>query len=131
MLLVDSSVWVDFFNGRSTPQTLYLRDHADRTRIATGDLILCEVLQGFRSDQDFHNAKELLLSFHYFDMGGQVVALQAAQHYRLLRQRGIMVRKTIDMLIAAFCVSVGLQLLHSDRDFDALEEYLGLQVVHP
>ena len=131
MLLVDSSVWIDFFNGRSTMQTLYLLDHADRSQISTGDLILCEVLQGFRSECDFKATQELLLSFHYHDMGGKVVALQSAENYRYLRQRGITVRKTIDMLIATFCVSHGLQLLHADRDFDAMEEHLGLQVVHP
>lgn len=131
MLLVDSSVRIDFFNGKSTIQALYLRDHADRSQIATGDLILCEVLQGFRSEHDFKATQELLLSFHYHDMVGKVVALQSAENYRYLRQRGITVRKTIDMLIATFCISHGLQLLHADRDFDALEEHLGLQVAHP
>jgi predicted nucleic acid-binding protein len=131
MLLVDSSVWIDFFNGKSTIQTLYLRDHADRNQIATGDLILCEVLQGFRSESDFKATQELILSFHYHDMGGKVIALQSAENYRYLRQRGITVRKTIDMLIATFCISHGLHLLHADRDFDAIEDHLGLKVIHP
>lgn len=92
---------------------------------------MCEVLQGFRSERDLKATQELLLSFHYHDMGGKIVALQSAGNYRYLRQRGITVRKTIDMLIATFCISHKLQLLHADRNFDAMEEYLGLQVVHP
>lgn len=131
MLLVDSSVWIDFFNGKSTPETLYLRDQADRSLIAVGDLILCEVLQGFRHEKEYQAAHELLSSFHYFDLAGQSIALQAAQNYRTLRKRGVTVRKTIDVLIGTFCIANGLQLLHADRDFDPLEQYLGLQVMHP
>ena len=130
MILVDSSVWIDFFNGRSTAQTLHLRDHVDRSQIVTGDLILCEVLQGFHSEHEFKATQELLLSFRYYDIGGKAVALQSAENYRYLRQRGITVRKTIDMLIATFCISHGLQLFHADRDFDAIETHLGLRVVH-
>jgi len=131
MLLVDSSVWIDFFNGKATPETLYLRDEADRNHVVVGDLILCEVLQGFCHEKDYQEAHELLTSFRSFDLVGQGIALQAAQNYRALRKRGVTVRKTIDVLIATFCVTNGLQLLHSDRDFDALEQHLGLQVFHP
>ncbi len=131
MLLIDSSVWIDFFNGKLTTQTVYLRDNADRSQIATGDLILCEVLQGFRNNSDYQAAQDLLLSFPYYDIGGKILALQSAQNYRQLRQRGLTVRKTIDVLIATCCICNGLKLLHSDRDFDAMEEQLGLQVFHP
>jgi len=130
MICVDSSVWIDFFNGRTTPQSLYLRDRVNRDRIVVGDLILCEVLQGFRSEQDYQSAQELLLGFNYCDMCGQSIALRAAQNYRILRQRGITVRKTIDVLIASFCITNGFELLHADRDFDPMEEHLGLQVWH-
>jgi predicted nucleic acid-binding protein len=129
MILVDSSVWVDFFNGKSTPQTLFLRDRADRTQIAVGDLILCEVLQGFRDSRAFANARELLLSFAYHDMVGREIALLAAENFRTLRKRGVTVRKTIDVLIASFCLVKEFQLLHSDRDFDPMQEKLGLRVV--
>lgn len=129
MMVVDSSVWIDYFNGQSTPQTLYLRDQADRGRIVVGDLILCEVLQGFRRDQDVQTARELLLGFQYRELVGQQVALDAALHYRTLRARGVTVRKTIDMLIATFCLRNDFELLHADRDFDPMETYLGLRVI--
>jgi predicted nucleic acid-binding protein len=131
MLLVDSSTWIDFFNGKATPETLYLRDQADRSRIVIGDLILCEVLQGFRSDRDYEEARALLAGFRSFDLIGQDIALQAARNYRALRKRGITVRKTIDVLIATSCIVHGMTLLHSDRDFDPFEQYLGLQALHP
>lgn len=131
MMLVDSSVWIDYFNGRATPQTLYLRDRANRTGIIVGDLILCEVLQGFRVDKDFQAARDLLLGFHYRNMVGQEVALEAARGYRALRAHGITVRKTIDMLIGTFCLLNDLDLLHDDRDFDPMEAHLGLRVVRP
>jgi predicted nucleic acid-binding protein len=131
MLLVDSSVWIDFFNGQATPETLFLRDQADRSQIIVGDLILCEVLQGFRFEKNYQAAHELLTGFRYHDLVGQGIALQAAQHYRILRKRGVTVRKTIDVLIATFCVANGVRLLHADRDFDPLERHLGLQVLHP
>ena len=130
MICVDSSVWIDYFNGISTPQTIYLRDRLDRKKIVVGDLILCEVLQGFRSELDYQSARELLLGFNYFDMCGQSIALFAAQNYRTLRQRGITIRKTIDVLIASFCIANGFELLHADKDFDQIEEHLGLQVWH-
>jgi len=129
MMVVDSSVWIDFFNGRQTPQSVYLRDSADRPQIVVGDLILCEVLQGFRQEKDFHASRELLLSFHYRDMVGQSLALEAARHYRALRARGITVRKTIDVLIGTFCLINDFELLHDDRDFDPMETHLGLRVV--
>ena len=131
MLLVDSSVWIDFFNGQPTQQTLYLRDEVDRQEILLGDLILCEVLQGFRLESDFMNARQLLLSFPCQNLTGQVLALKAAQNYRYLRANGVTVRKTIDLLIATFCIENQHELLHADRDFDVVEQHLSLPVRHP
>ncbi|WP_295405204.1 PIN domain nuclease [uncultured Thiocystis sp.] len=128
-MVVDSSVWIDYFNGQPTPQTLSLRDQVERSRIVVGDLILCEVLQGFRRDQDVKSTRELLLGFQYRELVGQQVALDAACHYRTLRAKGITVRKTIDMLIATFCLRNDFELLHADRDFDPIEAHLGLRVV--
>ncbi|EXJ16323.1 type II toxin-antitoxin system VapC family toxin [Imhoffiella purpurea] len=129
MMVVDSSVWIDYFNGQPTPQTRYLRDRAERSQIVVGDLILCEVLQGFRRDRDVRTARELLLGFQYRELVGQQVALEAAGHYRTLRTKGVTARKTIDMLIATFCLRNNFALLHADRDFDPIEAHLGLQVI--
>ena len=131
MMVVDSSVWIDYFNGSETPQTLYLRDRADRSGIVVGNLILCEVLQGFRRDKDLESARKLLLGFHYRDMVGKDIAMQAAVNYRNLRAKGVTVRKTIDVLIGSFFLANGLALLHADADFDPMEAHLGLQVVRP
>ncbi len=131
MLLVDSSVWIDFFNGKATAQTLHLRDEVNRDKILLGDLILCEVLQGFKNDKDYRAARELLLSFTYQNIVGQQIALQSADYFRYLRQQGVTVRKTIDVLIASFCIVHEHELLHSDRDFDMIEKHLPLKVKHP
>jgi predicted nucleic acid-binding protein len=131
MLLVDSSVWIDFFNGKSTLQTLYLRDEVERHEILLGDLILCEILQGFRSESDFQKVRQLLLNFPCQNLVGSTVALQAAQNYRYLRTQGVTVRKTIDMMIATFCMENQHELLHADRDFEIIEQYLPLSVKHP
>ena len=131
MLLVDSSVWIDFFNGKVTLQTLYLRDEVNRQEILLGDLILCEVLQGFRSESEFLKARQLLLNFPCQNLSDQVLALQTAQNYRYLRTKGVTVRKTIDMMIATFCIENHHELLHADRDFEVIEQYLPLLVRHP
>ncbi len=102
-----------------------------RAEIVVGDLILCEVLQGFRDPKSLRSAEDLLTSFVYFDMVGRDIALHAANGYRLLKRKGVTVRKTIDMLIASACIRHGFSLLHQDRDFDAIEEHLGLSVLHP
>ena len=125
--MVDSTVWIDFFNGTVTPQT----DHLDRilgqAPIVVGDLIVAEVLQGFRADRDWHAAQDALLRFPILELGGLAIALRSAQNYRTLRARGITVRKTIDCLIATFCIEEGVALLHSDRDFKPFARHLGLQ----
>jgi len=130
VILVDSSVWIDYFNGKETAQTLYLRDTADRSEIVVGDLVLCEVLQGFCHNRDLESARGLLLAFQYRDIVGKSVALQAAANYPALRGYGVTIRKTIDVLIATFCMVNGLQLLHADADVDPMERHLGLRVIH-
>jgi len=130
-LLVDSSVWIDYFNGDDTSQTNYLDQALGQIEIVVGDLILTEVLQGFRLKRDFEIARDALLKFPVLEMVGIQSALTSAHNYRDLRRKGITVRKTIDCLIATFCIETGLELLHSDHDFDPFEEHLGLRVRHP
>ena len=131
MLLVDTSVWVDDFNGIENPQTDYLHENLDRTPILVGDLILAEILQGFRSESDFEKVRRVLGKFIQADMVGTELAVQSARNFRFLRQKGITVRKTIDSLIATFCIENDHQLIHNDSDFDGYEKHLGLEVVHP
>ncbi len=131
MLLVDSTVWIDYFNGANTSQAEFLNRILDRFPILVGDLILAEVLQGFRSDKDFEAALRALAKFTQAQMVTPAMAMQSARNYRLLRQRGVTVRKTIDCLIATYCIENDHELLHNDRDFDGFEQHLGLLVVHP
>jgi len=130
-LLVDSSVWIDYFSGNTTPETDYLNAILGESVVFVGDLILAEVLQGFRQESDFKLARDALLKFPIVEVLGRKIAIQSASNYRLLRSKGITVRKTIDSLIATYCIENDLELLHSDRDFEPFEEYLGLRVVHP
>jgi len=127
MILVDSSVWIDYFNGNDTWQTDLLEKYLSATPIIMGDLILTEVLQGFSSDNDFKTAKAFLSALPFREMGGYKVALQSAQNYRKLRKAGITVRKTIDVIIATFCIIEGLTLLHDDRDFDPIATHFPLR----
>ncbi|MEY4909762.1 MAG: hypothetical protein RL260_3480 [Pseudomonadota bacterium] len=127
MILVDSSVWIDFFRGVATPQVDALDRLLGVEPLAVGDLILTEVLQGFRSEKDFNQARKLLLTLEPVEIGGQEVAVQAARNFRVLRERGVTVRKTIDTLIATKCMEADMALLYSDRDFDPFVEYLGLR----
>ena len=131
MTLVDSSVWIDYFRGTTTPQTEKLDALLGNEPIATGDLILTEVLQGFVSDRDFNQAKKLMTSLVIVDLAGQTMAIQAAKNFRALRALGITVRKTIDTVIATRCIESGLPLLYSDRDFDPFVEHLGLRSALP
>jgi predicted nucleic acid-binding protein len=131
MLFVNSTVWIDYFNGVENPQTDFLHRVLENTPILVGDLVLAEVLQGFRSDADFETARRLLTRFIQTQMVSPDLAVQSARNYRALRQKGITVRKTIDSLIATFCIEHDHELLHTDRDFDAYEKHLGLLVVHP
>ncbi len=126
MILVDSSVWIDYFNGVSTPQVEKLDELLGLEPLAIGDLILTEVLQGFATERAFKDARKLLTSLEVVQLGGQDIAIQAAINFRILRALGITVRKTIDTVIATCCIESGLTLLHSDRDFDPFVEHLGL-----
>ena len=131
MLVVDTSVWVDYFNGVENPQTDFLNAILDKTPILIGDLILAEVLQGFRHDPDFEKVRRILGKFMQESMVNPVLAVQSARNYRFLRQKGITVRKTMDSLIATFCIENDHELLHNDSDFDGYEKHLGLRVIHP
>jgi predicted nucleic acid-binding protein len=131
VILVDSSVWIDYFRGTPTPQTEILDSLLGNEPVVTGDLILAEVLQGFRSDRDFNQARKLLTSLTVIDLGGTDIAIQAAKHFRALRAKGVTVRKTIDAVIATRCIASGLKLLYSDRDFDPFVRHLGLRTALP
>lgn len=129
MILVDSSVWIDYFNGTSTSEAEKLDLLLGVEPLAIGDLILTEVLQGFDKDRDFNNARNLLTSLTIVELGGRDIAVQAARNFRALRKLGVTVRKTIDTVIATRCIASGYDLLHSDRDFDPFVEHLGLRAV--
>lgn len=126
MTLVDSSVWIDYFNGRRTPETDHLDALLGNDVAAIADLILVEVLQGFRNDADFAAAKRALSELPCFDLLGRERAHRAASRYRQLRKAGITIRKTADIVIGSFCIDAGYPLLFSDRDFLPLVEHLGL-----
>ena len=130
MILVDSTVWIDYFNGQTNPETTILDEILGAEEILMGDIILAEVLQGFRSDEDYDTALNALSNFQQVSMLNPDLAIRSARNYRQLRKLGITVRKTVDCLIATFCIENRVELLHSDRDFDPFEQHLGLQVRH-
>ncbi len=130
MVIVDSTVWVDYFNGLHNPETDWLDTELDQQRIGLTTIILCEVLQGVRDVRKAARVEAELLKLEVFESGGVALAVQAARNYRTLRSRGRTVRKTIDVLIATFCLREQHSLLHRDRDFDPFEELLGLSVIH-
>ena len=131
MTIVDTTVWIDYLRGTANPHTDWLDRELNRQRLGLTDLILCEVLQGIGEDSTFIRVRRDLSRFEVFDTGGAALAVAAARNYRLLRARGQTVRKTIDCLIATFCLMERHSLLHRDHDFKPFEEYLGLRVVHP
>jgi len=128
MVLVDTSVWIDYFNGTVSRQTDRLDAILGTGAVLTGDLILAELLQGFMRESDYRRARMLMDEIPCADMLGRTVALQAAQNYRALRTLGITVRKTIDVMIATYCILNGHALLHCDKDFVPIQTHLGLQV---
>jgi len=128
MIVADTSVWIDYVRGIDAPHTNLLDYELDHNRIITGDLIITEFLQGFRIEKDYKAAKEIMESLEYHNFVGKKIALQSAQNFRMLRKNGVTVRKTIDVIIATFCMENSFELLHNDRDFDPIEEILGLQV---
>ena len=129
MILVDSSVWVDYFKGTITAQTEKLDSLLGHEPLAIGDLILTEVLQGFTAERDFNEARRRLISLIVVELCGQEIAIQAAKNFRAVRKLGLTVRKTIDTVIATRCIESGYDLLHNDRDFDPFARHLGLRVV--
>jgi predicted nucleic acid-binding protein len=129
VILVDSSVWIDYFRGRPTGQTALLDGLLDSQELAIGDLILTEVLQGCKFDKEFNEVRRLLGRLELIVVGGEDVAVEAAKNYRKLRSLGVTVRGTIDVVLATRCIVSSHQLLHSDRDFDAFEKHLGLRCV--
>ncbi len=129
MILVDSSVWIDYFRGTVTPQTEKLDNLLGQQPLAIGDLILTEVLQGFDDDRDFIVIRKMLTSLMVVELGGKEIAIKAAKNFRALRRSGVTVRKTIDTVIATRCIEDGYSLLHSDRDFDPFAKHLGLRTL--
>jgi len=129
VIVIDTSVWIDYFNDKATSETEVLDRLLGIESLLIGDLILAEVLQGLRSDPDFRRVLGFLGALEFREMVGRRVAIASAQNYRTLRAQGVTVRKTVDVIIGTFCMLNGHRLLHSDRDFDAMESHLGLEVV--
>ena len=127
MILVDSSVWVDYFRGVDTAEADKLDTFLGVEQVITGDLILTEVLQGFVSEREFNQGRKLLASLPTIPLVGEEIAVQAARNFRKLRTLGITIRKTIDTLIATSCIEKEISLLYSDRDFDPFVQHLGLR----
>jgi len=128
MVVVDTTVWIDYVRGLDTPYTNALDYELMHNQVVTGDLLMTEFLQGFRNDKDFEVAKEIMDSLIYCDMLGKEIALKSAMNFRLLRKNGVTIRKTADIIIGTFCIEHDLPLLHNDRDFEPMEKYLGLHV---
>jgi predicted nucleic acid-binding protein len=131
VVIIDTTVWVYYFRGLENVETDWLNVEVSRQRLGLTVLILCEVLQGVRNDAALKRVQRELLKFEVLETGGTALALAAARNFRTLRRRGHTVRKTIDCLIATFCLREGHSLLHRDRDFDPFEHLLGLSVIHP
>jgi len=129
MILVDSSVWIDYFNGEDLPHTRKVDEVLGVHEIVVTEVVMAEVLQGFRVKKDFDSTLKVLDSFRFEPMGGRDVAVQAARNFVYLRSVGLTIRKTVDTLIATKCILSGFQLLHNDRDFVPFEEHLGLQTI--
>lgn len=129
MIVVDKSVWIDYFIGKPSWQADRLDMLLSHAPIIMGDIILTEILQGFRSDSDYETAAEYLKTFPCHDIAGCGMAAQSAQHYRALRKKGITVRKTLDVMIATFCITHDFYLLHNDRDFDPMTQHLNLKSI--
>ena len=129
MIIVDTSVWVDFFNGKLSKETDSLDSLLGTQEILLGDLILAEILQGFQEDQEFREAHRILESFPVVSMLGGLLAIKSAKNYRTLRKQGVTVRKTIDVMIGTYCIEHHIPLLYADRDFDPMVQRLGLDSV--
>lgn len=130
MILVDSSVWIDYFRSADTPQVALLDSLFGRSPLAVGDLIAAEVLQGVHDDREFRLVKRTLAAFDHIELAGYELAVKASENYRVLRAMGITIRKTMDTLIATRCIEDGLILLHADRDFLPFAQHLGLKTAY-
>ncbi len=129
MILVDTSVWIDYFNGVQTWQVDALDSILSDELVLIGDIILAEILQGFEKDSDYKKARVALEPFDCIDLGGKNLAIKTANNFRFLRSNGVTVRKTVDMLIGTWCIESGVALLHNDKDFDRIAMYLPLKVI--
>jgi predicted nucleic acid-binding protein len=130
-IVIDTTVWIDYFANRATQQVEWLEREMPSRRLGLVDISLCEILQGIRDDRLFASIRNDLLGYEVINSGGVNLAILSAQNYRLLRSRGVTIRKTTDCIIASICISHRYPLLHNDRDFVPFEEHLGLQVIHP
>jgi predicted nucleic acid-binding protein len=126
VIVVDSSVWIDFFNGRNVPHVRRLRASFGADQIIVGDLMLCEVLQGLDNEREAREVEALLRRFEIASMAGDTIAVAAARNFRALRRRGNTIGKTIDLLIGTWCIENRAPLLHNDRDFHPMARHLGL-----
>ena len=129
MILVDTTVWIDYFNGVQSWQVDALDSFLSDELVLIGDIILAELLQGFGKDSDFKQAKEALEPFECIDLGGKKLAIKTASNFRFLRSKGVTIRKTVDMFIATWCIESEVELLHNDKDFDRIALYLPLKVI--
>lgn len=129
MILIDTSAWIDFFNGNINPTTDLVDALLDSEQVIIGDLIYCELLQGFKADDQFNDVRELLQNLIHVELVGFRIAEKAARNYRQLRKQGITIRKTMDILIATFCIENNVPIIHKDRDFDLMVEPLGLVIL--
>jgi predicted nucleic acid-binding protein len=128
MILVDSSVLIDYFNGLTNWHTDELNSLLGNELVITGDYILAEVLQGFRNDKDYKIAKEIMQSFPCFNICNEELAIKSADNFRYLRRKGITIRKTVDLIIGTFCIENEIELLHNDRDYEPMGHYLNLKI---
>jgi predicted nucleic acid-binding protein len=128
MVIADTSIWIDYFRGVESRETDLLNTLLDEERIATGDLIIAELMQGFRTKSQITTATQIINRLEYYDLCGREISYKAAENYRLLRKKGVTVRKTIDTLIGTFCIEKNFKLLHNDRYFDPMAQFLGLVV---
>ena len=128
MILVDSSVFIDYFNGKNNWHTDELNSLLGNELVIIGDYILAEVLQGFRNDKDYKIAKEIMQSFPCFNICNEELAIKSADNFRYLRRKGITIRKTVDLIIGTFCIENDIELLHNDRDYEPMGQYLNLKI---
>jgi len=128
VILVDTGVWIDYFNGVENKQTESLDRILSEQSVLLGDIILTEILQGFDSDKEFRLAKQALEPLDCVHLGGKSLAIKAASNFRFLRSKGVTVRKTVDMLIGSWCIEHEVELLHNDKDFDQIATQLPLKI---